>query len=82
MLACRPVGSSNLTVLAWADRITVFGVTDRPYCGDSCSGQVAQVIVFFYLFVTWQKKSFFLKRIVTRLGAFIQELGVSKNWIF
>merc|ERR1712157_107469 len=42
MLACRPVGSSNLTVLAWADRITVFGVTDRPYCGDSCSGQVGQ----------------------------------------
>ena len=33
MLACRPVGSSKLTLLAWADRATVFGVTDRQDCG-------------------------------------------------
>jgi len=40
MLACRPVGASKLTVLAWADRATVFGVTDSPKCRSSCSGHV------------------------------------------
>jgi len=42
MLACRQVGSTVLTALAWADRATVFGVTDSPYCGDYCSGNVVQ----------------------------------------
>ena len=53
MLACRQVGASDLTVLAWADRETVFGVTDSPECGgweeygttNTCSGNVVQVIV-------------------------------------
>jgi len=42
MLACRPVGASKLTALAWADRATVFGVTDSPRCRYSCSGRVVQ----------------------------------------
>ena len=60
MLACRPVGASKLTVLAWADRATVFGVTDRPKCKYSCSGHVAQVM-FVRLLVTWQENSFLFK---------------------
>ena len=47
MLACRRVHASFLTVLAWADRATVFGVTDSPLCGKGktnfCSGHVVQV---------------------------------------
>jgi len=42
MLACRRIGASFLTALAWADRATVFGVTDSAMCTDSCSGHVVQ----------------------------------------
>ena len=44
MLACRPVGASDLRVLAWADRATVFGVTDEEACNEHCSGNVVEVI--------------------------------------
>ena len=56
MLACRRVGASELTVLAWADRTTVFGFTDEQNCGielrdgslPDCSGNVVQVIVHYF----------------------------------
>ena len=71
MLACRRVGAAFLTVLAWADRATVFGVTDSPNCQDSCSGHVVQVM-FVHLLVTWQENSFLLKSSprILRLGAY------------
>ena len=53
MLACRQVNSTVLTVLAWADKATVFGVTDNPNCGNTgqpgCSGKVDQVMFNWYL---------------------------------
>merc|ERR1712226_51743 len=46
MMACRYYGASELTSLAWADRATVFGVTDYQACGtyssDDCYGNVVQ----------------------------------------
>ena len=81
MLACRKVGASELTALAWADRATVFGVTDSPMCGNtmtkdfktinSCNGQVVQVM-FVHLLVTWQENSFLLKSTprILRLSAY------------
>ena len=83
MLACRRAHASFLTVLAWADRATVFGVTDSPDCKDSCSGHVVQVM-FVRLLVTLQENSFLLKGTpwILRLCAYIQELGVSKSWVF
>ena len=46
MMACRKVGSNVLTVLAWAERETIFQVTDEPSCCDdlldgNCKGNVA-----------------------------------------
>ena len=79
MLACRPVGASKLTVLAWADRATVFGVTDSPKCRSSCSGHVDKVM-FVHLLVTRQENSFFLK---STPGIYnlvhIRGLGVNKS---
>ena len=76
MLGCRQVGSSNLTVLAWADRATVFSVTDRPYCKDSCSGNVVQVIVLFTCWLsTWQENSFLLK-----YSKAFKTLCIFKDW--
>ena len=71
MLACRQTGASVLTVLAWADRATVFNVTDSPLCQDSCSGHVVQVM-FVHLLVIWQENSFLLKSTpkILRLGAY------------
>ena len=71
MLGCRPVGASKLTALAWADRATVFAVTDSPVCSYSCSGHVVQV-KFVYLLVTWQENSFLLKSTpkIIRLGEY------------
>ena len=43
MLACRRVGATVLTALAWADKATPFGVTDDAECKNSCSGNVVQV---------------------------------------
>jgi len=42
MLACRQAGAAALTTLAWADKATVFGVTDSPQCRKSCLANVAQ----------------------------------------
>ena len=49
MLACRQVGASELTVLAWADKATVFGVTDKPECGHHCPGKIVEVIVQLFI---------------------------------
>ena len=49
MLACRRVGSKVLTALAWADKATVFGVTDSPSCRTRCSGKVVQVNVHYLI---------------------------------
>ena len=74
MLACRQVGSPELTALAWAERATVFGVTDKPVCGnsDTCSGNVVQVILNYssahyenYLHIYYAVS--FLKLIVARV---------------
>ena len=74
MLACRQVGSPELTALAWAERATVFDVTDKPVCGnsDTCSGNVVQVILNYssahyenYLHIYYAVS--FLKLIVARV---------------
>ena len=69
MLACRQVNSTVLTVLAWADKATVFGVTDNPNCGNTgqpgCSGKVDQVMFNWY----YVENSFLLKRTLKLLTA-------------
>ena len=72
MLACRRVNSTVLTVLAWADKATVFGVTDNPNCGNTgqpgCSGKVDQVM-FNVVTSYYIENSLLLKRILKLLAA-------------
>lgn len=42
LMACKRVGSTVFNVLAWADKSTVFGTTDRARCRLSCKGNIAQ----------------------------------------
>ena len=42
MMACRRVGTNEFDVLAWADKHTVFRVTDNDHCRNKCNGNVVQ----------------------------------------